>query len=79
MVAGKQFWLGPARSGMTVTFWADPDVMHLLIAGASPKEVASRAGPTSVSLPPDRYGHLYPEADQALRDRLDALHRKATR
>lgn len=24
-VAGKQFWLGPARSGLTVTFWADSD------------------------------------------------------
>jgi hypothetical protein len=33
-VAGKQFWLGPARSGVTVTLWADPDVIHLLIGGA---------------------------------------------
>jgi hypothetical protein len=33
-VAGKQFWLGPARS--TVTFWADTDVIHLTIAGAPP-------------------------------------------
>jgi transposase InsO family protein len=40
-VAGKQFWLGPARSGMTVTFWADPDVIHLLIAGARIKTVRS--------------------------------------
>jgi hypothetical protein len=24
--------------------------------------------------PADRYGHLYPEADTALRDRLDALY-----
>jgi hypothetical protein len=27
-----------------------------------------------VSFTLDRYGHLYPEADSALRDRLDALH-----
>jgi transposase InsO family protein len=40
-VAGKQFWLGPARSGVTVTFWADPDVIHLLIAGARIKTVRS--------------------------------------
>jgi len=25
----------------------------------------------------DRYGHLFPEADLALRDRLDALHEAA--
>src|SRR5262245_47076634 len=24
-VCGKQFWLGPDRSGLTVTFWADTD------------------------------------------------------
>jgi Integrase core domain len=40
-VAGKQFWLGPARSGVTVTFWADPDVIHLLVAGARIKTVRS--------------------------------------
>jgi integrase len=45
-----------------------------IAAGANPKEVAARAGHTSVSFTLDRYGHLYPEADQALRDRLDALH-----
>ena len=40
-VAGKQFWLGPARSGLTVTFWADTDVIHLLLAGARLKSVRS--------------------------------------
>jgi hypothetical protein len=45
-----------------------------IAAGANPKEVAARAGHTSVSFTLDRYGHLYPEADSALRDRLDALH-----
>jgi hypothetical protein len=35
-------------------------------AGANPKEVALH-----------RYGHLYPEADAALRDRLDALYGSA--
>jgi integrase len=49
-----------------------------IAAGASPKEVSVRAGHTSVSFTLDRYGHLYPEADQALRDRLDALHKAAT-
>jgi hypothetical protein len=45
-----------------------------IAAGAGPKEVAIRAGHTSVSFTLDRYGHLYPEADTALRDRLDALY-----
>jgi hypothetical protein len=40
-VAGKQFWLGPARSGVTVTFWADTSVIHLTIAGARVKSLRS--------------------------------------
>jgi hypothetical protein len=40
-VAGKQFWLGPARSGVTVTFWAGTDVIHLIIAGARLKTFRS--------------------------------------
>jgi hypothetical protein len=48
-----------------------------IAAGASPKEVAARAGHTSVSFVLDRYGHLFPESDAALRDRLDALFRAA--
>jgi hypothetical protein len=49
-----------------------------IAAGAGPKEVAARAGHTSVSLTLHRYGHLYPEADVALRDRLDELFVPAT-
>jgi hypothetical protein len=49
-----------------------------IAAGASPKEVAARAGHTSVSFVLDRYGHLFPESDAALRDRLDLLFRGAT-
>jgi integrase len=48
-----------------------------IAAGAGPKEVATRAGHTSVSFTLDRYGHLYPEADRALRDRLDRFHEAA--
>jgi integrase len=44
-----------------------------IAAGANPKEVAARAGHASVSFTLDRYGHLYPEADLSLRDRLDAM------
>jgi hypothetical protein len=45
-----------------------------IAVGANPKEVSTRAGHASVSFTLDRYGHLYPEADMALRDRLDALY-----
>jgi integrase len=48
-----------------------------IAAGAFPKEVAARAGHTSVSFVLDRYGHLFPESDAALRDRLDLLFRDA--
>jgi transposase InsO family protein len=41
-VRGKQFWLGPSRTGVTVTFWADCDVIHLSIAGARVKTVRSQ-------------------------------------
>jgi transposase InsO family protein len=40
-VEGKQFWLGPERAGVTVTFWADPDVIHLLAGGARLKTIRS--------------------------------------
>lgn len=40
-VAGKQFWLGPSRAGLIVTFWADPDVIHLLISGTRLKSLRS--------------------------------------
>ncbi len=40
-VARRQFWLGPDRSGLTVTFWASTGVIHLLIAGARIKTVRS--------------------------------------
>lgn len=40
-LAGKQFWLGPHRSGQVVRFWASVDLIHLLIGGAKVKTVRS--------------------------------------
>jgi transposase InsO family protein len=40
-VLGKQFWLGTARAGMVVRFWASTDVIHLTIGGARVKSVRS--------------------------------------
>ena len=48
-VAGKQFWLGPARAGVTVTFWADHEVIHLLIAGARIKTLRSHLSSTDLA------------------------------
>ena len=48
-VRGKQFWLGPARAGITVTFWADHDVIHLSIAGARVKTVRSHLTSTDLT------------------------------
>jgi len=45
-----------------------------IAAGANLKEVSTRAGHASVSFTLDRYGHLFPEADEALRTRLDAFY-----
>jgi integrase len=72
----------PATEAAGLTGLRIHDLRHTAVAlwiaaGASPKEVAVRAGHTSVSFTLDRYGHLYPEADTRLRDRLDTLHASA--
>lgn len=45
-----------------------------IAAGANPKQIAVRAGHTSVSVVLDRYGHLLPQHDSELMQRLEALH-----
>jgi transposase InsO family protein len=40
-VAHKQFWLGPRRAGLVARFWADCDLIHVLIGGARIKTVRS--------------------------------------
>jgi hypothetical protein len=40
-VARRQLWLGPARAGQVVRFWASTEVIHLSIAGARVKSVHS--------------------------------------
>src|SRR3954468_3475942 len=41
MICQRQFWLGPARAGQTVRFWASVDVIHLTINGARVKSLRS--------------------------------------
>jgi integrase len=45
-----------------------------IAAGANVLEVSRRAGHTSTSFTLDRYRHLFPEADDALSDRLEILY-----
>jgi integrase len=52
-----------------VAFW--------IAAGASPKEIAARAGHSSVVTVLDRYGHLLPGSADAVNDALDAIARLA--
>jgi Integrase core domain len=40
-VAGKQFWLGPARAGTVIRFWASTDLIHLSAGGARIKTLRS--------------------------------------
>jgi len=70
-VADRQFWLGPARAGMVIRFWADCQLIHLSAGGAQIKTLRSHlsvadlaklaasgavpAGPSP--LPPAEDGH----------------------
>jgi len=40
-VAGRQFWLGPARAGTVIRFWASTDLIHLSAGGARIKTLRS--------------------------------------
>jgi hypothetical protein len=41
-LAGRQFWLGPARAGQVVRFWMDCEWVHLSIGGQRVKTLRSR-------------------------------------
>ena len=91
-VAGKQFWLGTVRAGVTVTFWADHELIHLSIAGTRIKTVRSHlsandlatlaasggrvAGPSP--LPPTEPDGTAPEVDRTVsKDGLVSLGQRA--
>ncbi len=73
----QRFW-APAVRKAGLVHLRPHDLRHTAVAlwmaaGANPKEVAARAGHTSVSFTLDRYGHLLPGSEQRLNDALDAL------
>ena len=74
----RRFWL-PAVTQAGLLPLRIHDLRHTAIslwiaAGAHPKQIAVRAGHTSVSVVLDRYGHLLPQHDDDLMDALEQLH-----
>jgi integrase len=75
----RRFW-NPAVNAADLAPLRVHDLRHTAVAlwiaaGANPKQIAIRAGHTSVSVVLDRYGHLFPEQDDAL---VAALERAAS-
>jgi len=73
----RRFWY-PAVSTVGLDGFRIHDLRHSAVAlwiaaGASPTEVAQRAGHTSVVTVLDRYGHLPPLVTNAVTNRLDEL------
>ncbi|MGD9794743.1 MAG: tyrosine-type recombinase/integrase [Acidimicrobiia bacterium] len=72
----RRFWT-PAVKAAGLAPLRIHDLRHSAVslwiaAGANPKQVAVRAGHTSVSVVFDRYGHLYPKHDDDLITALEA-------
>jgi integrase len=78
----QRFWV-PAVNRVHLSGLRPHDLRHtavsLWIAGeANPKEVARRAGHTSVRVVFDIYGHLLPDSDDALIEKLEQMAKAAT-
>jgi integrase len=73
----RRFWK-PAVESAAVAPLRPHDLRHTAVAlwiaaGATPKEIATRAGHTSVVTVLDRYGHLFPGSEDKVNAALDAL------
>jgi integrase len=71
----RRFW-APAVNAAELSPLRIHDLRHTAVSlwiadGANPKQIAVMAGHTSVSVVLDRYGHLYPQQDDELMDRLE--------
>jgi integrase len=71
----RRFWT-PAVEAAELSPLRIHDLRHTAVSlwiadGANPKQIAVMAGHTSVSVVLDRYGHLYPQQDDELMDRLE--------
>lgn len=77
----RRFW-HPAVTAAGLAPLRPHDLRHTAVAlwiaeAASPKHIAALAGHTSVSFTLDRYGHLFPAAEDALMERLDRAYAAA--
>lgn len=73
----RRFWK-PAVERAGLAPLRPHDLRHTAVAlwiaaGATPREIATRAGHTSVVTVLDRYGHLFPEAEERVNHALDQL------
>jgi integrase len=73
----RRFWK-PAVETAGLAPLRPHDLRHTAVAlwiaaGATPREIAVRAGHTSVVTVLDRYGHLFPDAEERVNDALDRL------
>jgi len=73
----RRFWK-PAVEAAGLAPLRPHDLRHTAVAlwiaaGATPREIATRAGHTSVVTVLDRYGHLFPDAEERVNDALDRL------
>jgi integrase len=73
----SRFWTPATRRAGLAPLRAH-DLRHTAVAlwiaaGASPKEIAARAGHSSVVTVLDRYGHLLPGSEERVTDALDAI------
>ncbi len=71
----RRFWT-PAITTAELAPLRIHDLRHTAIslwiaAGANPKQIATRAGHTSVAVVLDRYGHLLPQHDDPLIQNLE--------
>jgi integrase len=76
----RRFWT-PAVTAAGLAPLRIHDLRHTAVSlwianGADPKRVATLAGHTSVVVVLDRYGHLYPEQDDELMERLEVQARQ---
>ena len=77
----RRFW-APAIKAADLGPLRVHDLRHTAVSlwiaqGANPKQVAVRAGHSSVSVVLDRYGHLYPQHDDELMMALDQAANRA--
>jgi integrase len=77
----RRFWR-PAVDAAGVAPLRPHDLRHTAVAlwiaaGATPNEIARRAGHSSVTTVLDRYGHLLPGSEDAVTDALDAMGQRA--